>query len=48
MLEQVNNDPTLIKGIITGAETWVYEFDRKKKSYNLIKNLDFANSFHGL
>ncbi|XP_011053283.1 PREDICTED: uncharacterized protein LOC105145454, partial [Acromyrmex echinatior] len=27
MLEQVNSDPTFIKRIITGDETWVYEFD---------------------
>ena len=27
MLEQVNSDPTFIQRIITGDETWVYEFD---------------------
>lgn len=27
MLERVNSDPTFIKRIITGDETWVYEFD---------------------
>lgn len=27
MLERVNSDPTFIKRIVTGDETWVYEFD---------------------
>ncbi|CAB3250049.1 unnamed protein product [Arctia plantaginis] len=27
MLERVNNDPTFMKRIVTGDETWVYEFD---------------------
>jgi hypothetical protein len=27
MLERVNPDPTFIKRIVTGDETWVYEFD---------------------
>ena len=27
MLERVNSDPTFIKRIVTGHETWVYEFD---------------------
>ena len=27
MLERVNSDPTFIKRIVTGGETWVYEFD---------------------
>ena len=27
MLERVNSDPTFIKLIVTGDETWVYEFD---------------------
>lgn len=27
MLERANSDPTFIKRIITGDETWVYEFD---------------------
>ena len=27
MLERVNSDPTLIKRIETGDETWVYDFD---------------------
>lgn len=27
MLEQVDSDPTFIKRIVTGDETWVYEFD---------------------
>ena len=26
MLEQANSDPTFMKHIITGGETWVYEF----------------------
>ncbi|XP_060806375.1 uncharacterized protein LOC132903073 [Amyelois transitella] len=27
MLERVNSDPTFMKRIVTGDETWVYEFD---------------------
>jgi len=27
ILERVNSDPTFIKRIITGDETWIYEFD---------------------
>ena len=27
MLERVNSNPTFIKRIVTGNETWVYEFD---------------------
>ena len=27
MLERVNSDPEFIKRIVTGDETWVYEFD---------------------
>ena len=27
MLEGVNSGPTFIKRIVTGNETWVYEFD---------------------
>lgn len=31
MLEQVENDPTFIQRIITGDETWVYQFDMLTK-----------------
>ncbi|KAJ0179522.1 hypothetical protein K1T71_005234 [Dendrolimus kikuchii] len=27
MLERVNSDPTFMKSIVTGDETWVYKFD---------------------
>jgi len=38
MLERVNSDPTFIKRIITGDETWVYEFDMQTSQQASLSN----------